>query len=414
MIHRAVRNGCALLLATLALGACGKRDGDMRLADTALPAASGSLAPRLAATADGVLIASWLESRPTAEGEPGHALRYARLGAGGWDAPRDAASGTDWFVNWADTPGVFAAGELLVAHWLRKSGSSPYAYDVVLATSADAGTHWSTPRSPHHDGTPTEHGFVSHFVTTGGFGLVWLDGRKTSGGGHEGHDEHGAGGGMTLRSARFDARGAQLDEQEVDDLTCDCCPTDIATTERGPLMVYRDRAAGEIRDIFVARLGAAGWETPRAVSVDGWHMPGCPVNGPAVDAVGSRVAAAWFTAAGDQPRVLLAWSADGGSGFSVPLRLDDGAPVGRVELVMRDDHALVIWLEQAKDGAAVLRARRAWPDGTLGAPRTLATTAAARSSGFPRALRVGAAVHLAWTDVTATGAKQVKVARLVE
>jgi hypothetical protein len=179
-------------------------------------------------------------------------------------------------------------------------------------------------------------------------------------------------------------------------------------------MVYRDRTAEEVRDVFVARLGAAGWEAPRPVGVDRWRMPGCPVNGPAADADGDRVAVGWFTAAGDRPRVELAWSHDGGASFGTPARVDDGAPVGRVELVMRDDHALVIWLEQAHDGAALLRARRAWPDGTLGAPRTLATTAAARASGFPRAVRAGDGVFLAWTDVAASGAKQVKVARLVE
>lgn len=427
MSHQSRRITVTLFLTAFALAACGKRDGDISLVDAQVPAASGSLAPRLAPAADGALIASWLEPRPTADGATGHALRYARLGASGWDAPRDAATGADWFVNWADTPGVFAAGDLLVAHWLRKHVSggvaSPYAYDVVLATSADAGASWSAPTSPHHDGTPTEHGFVSHFLTADGFGLVWLDGRNSGGGeGHAGHDaghgEEGAGG-MTLRSARFDAKGVQQDEQQVDELTCDCCPTDIAATEAGPLMVYRDRAAGEIRDIFVARLGASGWESPRPVSVDGWRMPGCPVNGPAVDAAGARIAVAWFTAEGETPRTLIAWSSDGGERFGVPLRFDDGAPVGRVELVMRDDHAVVFWLEQARvagkdGGAALLRARRVWPDGTLGAPRTLATTAAARASGFPRAVRVGDAVHLAWTEVSVAGAKQVKVARLVE
>lgn len=412
------RHALMATLLLLGLGACGKRDGDLALVDAAVPAAAGSLAPRLAAAPDGAVIASWLEPRALPDGRDGHALRWARLDADGWDAPRDAAAGADWFVNWADTPGVFAAGDLLVAHWLRRhqteAGASAYAYDVVLATSGDGGASWSAPRSPHHDGTPTEHGFVSHFVTGEGFGLVWLDGRNTGGGGHENHDGHGGGGGMTLRSARFDAAGAQLDEQEVDALTCDCCPTDIANTDEGPLMVYRDRTPEEIRDVFVARLGAAGWDAPRAVGVDRWHMTGCPVNGPAVDAAGARVAVGWFTAEGGVPRVQLAWSRDGGGAFGKPQRIDDGAPVGRVELVMRDDHAIVIWLEQAAEGAALLRARRAWPDGTLGAPRTLATTAAARASGFPRAVGAGDAVYLAWTEVDPSGAKKVKVARLSE
>jgi len=388
----------------------GGGDDELVLTDLALPATSGALAPRLAAAPDGGLIASWLE--PSAGG---HALRFARLGPDGWDAPRDAARGGDWFVNWADTPGVFAAGDLLVAHWLRKSGASTYAYDVVLATSRDGGASWGAPSSPHHDGTATEHGFVSHFASGDGFGLVWLDGRRTGGGGHEGHaEDHGAaGGGMTLRSARFDAAGAQLDELEVDTLTCDCCPTDVASTATGPLLVYRDRTADEIRDVQIARLGAAGWSPPRPVQADGWRMAGCPVNGPAIDAAGGAVAVAWFTAAAERPSVQLAWSGDGGERFGPSTAIDEGAPVGRVEVVMGDDHALVFWLENTADGAA-LRVRRAWSDGRLGAPRTLAVTAAARSSGFPRATRAGGSIYLSWTEVASSGATQVRVARLDE
>ena len=158
----------ALVFAMLALAGCGKRDGALALDDLAVPAAGASLAPRVAVATDGALVASWLE--PTATG---HALRWSRLRDGRWEAAHTAAEGADWFVNWADTPGVFVARDRLVAHWLRKSGASTYAYDVMLATSADDGATWSAPLTPHHDGTQSEHGFVSHFLTAeGGFGLV--------------------------------------------------------------------------------------------------------------------------------------------------------------------------------------------------------------------------------------------------
>ena len=73
-------------------------------------------------------------------------------------------SGTDWFVNWADVPSVVRlADRTLAAHWLQKSGSDTYAYDVRLSFSRDDGNTWTPSITPHHDGTKTEHGFASLF-----------------------------------------------------------------------------------------------------------------------------------------------------------------------------------------------------------------------------------------------------------
>ncbi len=69
----------------------------------------------------------------------------------------------------------------IVAHWLQKSAASTYAYDVRLSYSTDDGKTWSPSFTPHHDGTPTEHGFASLFPMGEGFGLVWLDGRAAWG-----------------------------------------------------------------------------------------------------------------------------------------------------------------------------------------------------------------------------------------
>ncbi|MBK8324867.1 MAG: hypothetical protein IPL06_19865 [Betaproteobacteria bacterium] len=50
-----------------------------------------------------------------------------------------------------------------------------------MSQSADGGRTWSTPVTPHRDGTASEHGFVSLVADTGGVLAVWLDGRKTGG-----------------------------------------------------------------------------------------------------------------------------------------------------------------------------------------------------------------------------------------
>ena len=46
-------------------------------------------------------------------------------------------------------------------HWLQRSGSGKYAYDVRIAQSADRGATWSESSILHADRSPSEHGFVA-------------------------------------------------------------------------------------------------------------------------------------------------------------------------------------------------------------------------------------------------------------
>ncbi len=63
-------------------------------------------------------------------------------------------------------------------------------------------------------------------------------------------------------------------------------------------------------------------------------------------ALGDRVALAWFTAEGDSPRALLAFSTDGGRSFGAPIRVDEEQTLGRVDVAMLPDgRAVVSWLE---------------------------------------------------------------------
>ena len=106
-------------------------------------------------------------------------------------------------------------------------------------------------RLPHHDGTPTEHGFASLFQAPGaGLGLVWLDGRAMK----AAKPDEEPSGSMGLRAAVFDRQGAQVSETVVDDRVCECCPTAVAVTSEGPIVAFRDRSQDEIRDIYVSRL----------------------------------------------------------------------------------------------------------------------------------------------------------------
>src|SRR5262245_53659664 len=255
----------------------------LRIEPLTLGAVEPSLAPQLTVTGDRALV-SWIETQGRTS-----LLRFAERTAAGWSEPRTAASGENWFTNWADVPSVFRADSgTLVAQWLETSDRASEAYDLRLALSKDDGRTWSARSSPHHDGTKTQHGFASWFQTAGGgFGLVWLDGRAMVSDAAKRSDN------MSLRAATFDRDGSQLHEFLIDDRVCDCCPTAVAVTDSGPLIVFRDRSDGEVRDIAAVRLTDAehgAWTAPRPVHDDGWKIDACPVNGPAISARGRQIA----------------------------------------------------------------------------------------------------------------------------
>lgn len=360
------------------------------------PAAPGSGQPFLTRTRDGAVLMSWLER--AGDTTRVHALRFARWDGRSWSEPRTITSSDAFFVNWADFPSIIELPDgRLAAHWLARSGEGRYAYGVRIAWSGDGGATWSAPVTPHTDGTPTEHGFVSLFPLEGGIGAAWLDGRNFAGL-QTGADDHGPGADMTLRAARIADDGTLSIEQQIDGRTCECCQTDVAVGAGGPILVYRDRSPAEIRDIAIVRFAGGRWSEPAIVHDDGWVFPGCPVNGPAVAVTGERVGVAWYTAVGERPRVRIAFSEDGGRSFAPPIDVDDGAPAGRADLLFLDDGtALVSWIEGAGDSAGV-RVRTVVPGAGAGPSATVSAASAERASGFPRMVSAGPGALFAWTE----------------
>ena len=368
------------------------------------PSGPGAAAPFLASAREG-LLASWIE--PVA-GTDRFAVRVARYTAGRWSQPSTVVDRSDLFVNWADFPSVVEdANGVVFAHWLQKSGPATYAYDVRMAISRDGGRTWGPSFLLNRDGTKTEHGFVSLApLPGGGVGATWLDGRKMTPGDHDEHDA----GDMTLRYATVDGDGAIRADVELDGRTCECCTTGMAVAG-SPIVVYRDRTEDETRDISYVRRSDDGWTEPAVLHSDGWKIAGCPVNGPQIEAMGNGAAAAWFTAAGEEQRAYVAFSADGAKSFGKPLRVDEGKPVGRVDLVMLDaGTAIVVWLEHTSAGAE-LRARRVSASGEREESVRIADSSAARAAGFPRVARAGDDLWFAWTDVTDKG-KEIRLARM--
>lgn len=360
------------------------------------PAGPGAMGPALALAPDGSVVMSWLEPR---DGET-WALCFSRLDAStaAWSAPLTIATGRDWFVNWADFPSVTPlSGTDLMAVWFENNpapagGGHDHhgtGYHARHSLSHDGGATWSTPQRITGESAVTEFAAVLALGENSRALVAWLDGR----------DRAANGGVQKLYAQTLLASGT---DAPVDPSVCDCCQLSLVRTDGGALLAYRGRTADEIRDIRLARWRDGKWEAPRSLHDDGWQIAACPVNGPRLAAHDGRVAAVWFTAAQNQPRVLARVSTDGGETFGEVRRLDLGRPQGRVDaLVLPDGATLFSWLEatgRADEPAGGIYLRRLEPDGTLGPARLLAASSVARAGGFPRlALLDGSRLLLAYT-----------------
>ena len=367
------------------------------------PASEASLTPHLTSSR-GELYLSWLESAGD-----GHALRVAR-----WDGERFSPGqivreSERFFANWADFASVLAIGDgRLVAHWLEKAADGTYEYDIWVARSSDGGASWGAPERPHRDGTLSEHGFVSMVEGPDGeVAMVWLDGREMA--------DPDTPRDMTLRATTLGPNGFGA-EALLDARVCECCQTGMARVGDDDLFVaYRNRSPEEIRDIGYVRYLDGSWTEPAILAADGWEIPGCPVNGPQVAAAGDRVVVAWFTGANERPRVSLVLSSDGGDSFSDPVRIDDGSPLGRVEVEWLGSEAVVTWIEKLDGRDGEIRAKLVSAEGTPGPSATVARTGSSRASGFPRAAAApdGEDVVLAWTEsYDRKGPSRIRVAKL--
>lgn len=363
------------------------------------PADSGSRYPNFYMDDSGKLYMSWLARIE----EDIFALQYSSYFNEQWTEPRTIQMDTNFFVNWADFPSVVGfEGSELAAHRLRKIEGGPYAYKVEISFFDSTGSgSWSEPITAHQDTTATEHGFVSLEPMNNEKVLaVWLDGRMTA---SRADDEYAdTSKSMMFRSAEISKSGEITNREVIDGTVCDCCQTDLTKTNDGYVAVYRGRSAEEVRDIKIARYDteSGSWSEPVVVHADNWQIMACPVNGPRVVSNGNNVAVAWYTAEGDNPRVLLARSTDGGRTFNDPILLNEQnyRVLGRTDLVLSDEGSVYVSWMQEFEGMGYVMMRQVMPDGSVSDPQTVGITDASRSSGFPRIAKMEDSLIFAWTQ----------------
>ena len=365
------------------------------------PADSVSAEPYLFTDRNGVVYMSWIEKTKEKS-----LLKFSTYNNDKWSDAQLISAGNNWFVNWADYPLLASHGaKNIIAHFLEKSHTGKYTYDIKLISSADKGISWNAPKILHDDGKKAEHGFVSIIPYEENYFVSWLDGRNAA---MESDEGHGGGhhGQMTIRGAIVDKTGNKSREWELDNRVCDCCQTSAAITSHGPVVVYRDRSESEIRDISIVRFINGAWTQPKLIYPDNWKIEGCPVNGPRIDALDNNIAIAWFSSPDKKQQVNVIFSEDGGDTFSKPIRIDDGKALGRVDIVLLDaESAMVSWME-----GPVIMAAKVYSSGKKDPPLVIASSSEARASGFPQMTRYGNKLIFAWTD---SKEKKIKVGSYV-
>ena len=271
-------------------------------------------APSVQVDERGTIHLAWMQEDKR-EGKEVRSVRYARGQAGGplgpsvvvnrpeevpygrQEAPALAVNGDEVFITWALTHP-------------KLSPDKPFSSELRLSRSADGGRSFLPSVLVNDDNQVMTHSFDSlHLGHDGVLHIAWIDGR-------EGKKDPG-----TFVARSPDQGHTVTKNLKLDDNTCVCCRTSMATGPDGTLYVaWRKIMDGGVRETVVARStdGGQTFSPPVVVGNDRWVYLGCP-HRPAsigVDRQG-RLYVAWYTEGEDEtPAVYVAMSDDQGRTFS--------------------------------------------------------------------------------------------------
>jgi len=376
----------AIILSLLSIFSCTSKD--IIIEDISFLYDNSNAQPSLTSN-NGSLALTWISS----DKDMNASLIFRQFKNKQWTNSQTLAIGSDWFINWADFPTHAINGDRVLTSYLKKSASGTYTYDVFLNLQKLSGEKIKEDFILNTDGFKAEHGFVS--IAEGnneGFFITWLDGRNTVEKELNGNHKP-----MTIRFAEITNAGDIVNEIELDSSVCDCCQTSITNTDKGPIVVYRDRSDKEIRDIYVTRNIDDGWETPVPVYNDEWEIYGCPVNGPKVVSNSNNLAVSWFTVADGKPSVNLSFSESYGSSFSNPIKINDYTAIGRVDVAFLNDNEVLVSYMEVDDVGTYLRLKKVSIDGTVSKPITISKIDSGRNTGVPQLEILDNEIFIVWT-----------------
>lgn len=247
------------------------------------------------------------------------------------ESPAVAVHGKEVFVTWSQThPKI--------------TPDKPFSGELRLSTSTDGGRTFSPSVLVNDDGHVIQHTFDSiQTAPDGTLHMAWIDGR-------EGKKEPG-----TFVAKSADHGRSIAKNVKIDDETCVCCRTAVATSPDGVVYVaWRKIFEGHVRETVVSRSldGGETFSPSVVVGPDRWVYPACP-HRPAslkVDRSG-RLYVVWYTEGDDEtPAVYVAYSDDRGKSFSPKKQLNRAKGTFPDHPQMAVDPAgrvVVVWEEQS-------------------------------------------------------------------
>lgn len=339
------------------------------------PADEISILTDLVKGADGRLYLSWLVT-----GEDG-GLRFARWEGERWSEARTIVR--QRLVFTADGP-VLAVLEdgTLAAYWLEPLGM--HSYGVRTSLSRDGGDTWSSPSFPHGTEGSTRRRLSLVPIAEDSFGLFWVNPLPD--------DE--------LRCITISRDGILGEERLIDeDGSQYAFAEPVAPGGRGAILARGKRSSNDSR--VTVTVSAVTKEVVEVIASFEERASEGPavISSPVVARSGETVVVAWFARtdaeAEDDSRILLRVSRDGGETFGPSRRVDDGSPLGRIDLAIIDpDTVVVSWLEKHGDGAE-LRVRSVSAATVVQESRFV--SASASRNWFPSLAVVGSRLFLAWS-----------------
>lgn len=356
-----------------------------------IPAQGVTKQHHLSHTADGKLIASWVES----EGKQ-NSVRFAVYDGGTWSSVQTVTSTK---AKLAATPVVLSLGDgSLSAFWMEgvKNEKDRYAADIFWVRSQDAGQTWTAPVKPYNSDACI-YDAQMNFATLPGnrVALVWTDSRFVN------HDEKQT---DKVKTSRYHMMATVLandgqvgQELTLDDDVCSCCSAYTHAAGEELMTAYRDHLKGEIRDISAVRWSKGNVVSKTPVHNDHWVINGCPSNGPTVDFTDEKALVTWFSAGSGKPKHQLIF-ADGTGAFKTPIVVDDHA-IGYGKAVLLDDgSALTAWRSNAGPEEELLVARVS-PQGQVISKNLIERGSFPRwPSNYVGLEKVGDKAFVAWTD----------------
>ena len=262
---------------------------------------------------------------PVPVNQPGENVYYRQ------ESPALAVHGNEVFVIWSQThPKI--------------TPDKPFSGELRLSTSTDGGRTFAPSILVNDDGQVIQHTFDSiQAAPNGTLHMAWIDGR-------EGKKEPGTFVARSVDHGRTIAKNFKIDDE-----TCVCCRTSVATSADGVTYVaWRKIFDGNIRETVVSRSTDDGQTFSSSVVVgnDRWVYPACP-HRPAslgVDRSG-RLYVVWYTEGADEiPAVYVAYSDDQGKSFSPKKQLNRAKGTFPDHPQMAIDPAgriVVVWEEQS-------------------------------------------------------------------